>query len=209
MDFFGCPIDISEERGQVYVASTSLTENLILPKRLDRQILETDKIPLDLLLLTMNQLSDSGKQGIFRRHLIEHIVIHLTMVQKKLSKEFCKVIPVDKNFNVTCYSRDSIWVDAGELDFALKFPFSKVPHLSRRPFDMMYRPRLSSFGPQEAIRYYIPLRSVDDYLVASRTVQNDKIVRAMKGRIEPALLDFWEGLTNLESIEIPEVYRAE
>lgn len=211
MDFFGCPIDITVERGQVYIASTSLTENLILPKRLDRTILETDKIPLDLLLPILNQLSDTNKQGIFRRHLIEAIVIDSTWMTKRIQKVYPRVVPVVPGLNVTCYQDEGLWIDARDLEYDLNPQArqnKRIPKLSLRPFDMLYRPRLAHFEQMERVRYFIPLRSVDDYLAASRNLANDKNIRAWKGRIEPALLDFWEELSDLSSIGLPEKYRA-
>jgi hypothetical protein len=210
MDFFGCPIDITVERGQVHIASTSLTENLILPKRLDRMILETDKIPLDLLLPILNQFSDTNKQGIFRRHLIEAIVIDSTWMTKKLQKVYPRVVPVVPGLNVTCYNEEGLWIDAMDLEYDLnpKARPARIPRLSMRPFDMMYRPRLAHLEQMERVRYFIPLRSLDDYLAASRNLANDKNVRAWKGRIESALLDYWENLADLSSIGLPEKYRA-
>lgn len=193
MNFFGKEIPVINIDGRFFVKLSG-----VLPSEVITEHSYSAGFPLDNVLPLLGLLDDTGWDGLYKRELVKHIVLHRTMEVGDMRIPSIVDVDLGKRMRVSTYTEDDeTWVCAVQLEqISVGIHYDLRVAESLRPSQLQYihipfRPRLVWQNDREMVVYFIPLSHVDAYFKTMRTDFNaiyvDEHVGKIQKKIENAL----------------------
>lgn len=193
MNFFGRHIPVENISGQFFV---NLKD--VLPAGVIQQHSYSAGLPLDNILPLLELLGDTGREGLCKRELINHVVLDRVFNIGDMSIPNILDVDMGRRFRVSTYREDDeIWVCAVQLEQAsfgihydLRVASNLKPTLTQY-LHMPFRPRLVWQNDYEMVVFFIPLSHVDKYFELLKSDLNSYYMNQHLGKIRQRIITAW------------------